>query len=129
MNNNKDIYFAQKDLGPEYGSDLVKLVANYYNFMNTSGIFKRMTLSNLHYHGISPHNQAQTDQIRPGGRNGNLAMIKVNHYRNFAQHLLNLTTSQRPSPQPIAANTDAKSQEQAVLAKGILDYYSREKRV
>jgi len=128
-NNSKSRYFASKEISSEYGSDLKKLVADYYNFMNTSGIFKRMTLSNLHYHGISPHNQAQTDQIRPGGRNGNLAMVKVNHFRNFAQHLINLTTSQRPSPQPIAANTDARSQEQAVLAKGILDYYSREKRV
>lgn len=127
-NSTSDIYFAKKT-GKEVGQELKKLIDGYYNFMNTSGIFKRMTLSNLHYHGISPHNQAQTDQIRPGGRNGNLAMVKVNHFRNFAQHLINLTTSQRPAPQPIAANTDAKSQEQATLAKGILDYYGREKRV
>lgn len=129
MNKNREQYFASKDASKEYGSDLIRLVADYYNFMNTSGIFKRMTLSNLHYHGISPHNQAQTDQIRPGGRNGNLALMKVNHFRNFGQHLLNLTTSQRPSPQPMASNSDAKSLEQATLAKGILDYYSREKRV
>jgi hypothetical protein len=126
--NSSDLYFAQKS-GKILGGELKKLVDQYYIFMNTSGIFRRMTISNLHYHGISPHNQSQSDQIRPGGRNGNLSLVKVNHYRNFAQHLLNLTTSQRPSPQPIAANTDAKSQEQATLAKGILDYYGREKRV
>ncbi len=122
------MYFAQKS-GKEVGAELKKLVDQYYLFMNTSGIFRRMTISNLHYHGISPNNVSQSDMIRPGGRNGNLAMVKVNHYRNFAQHLINLTTSQRPAPQPIAANTDAKSQEQATLAKGILDYYGREKRV
>lgn len=125
----KDQYFAARPNGREYGQCLVKYVQSYYNFMNTSGLFKRASLANLHYHGISPKTQAQTDQLRPGGRNGNLAMMKVNHFRNFGQHLLNLTTSQRPSPQPIAANSDAKSLEQATLSKGILDYYSREKRV
>jgi selenophosphate synthase len=67
--------------------------------------------------------------VRSGGKAGNLSMIKVNHYRNLGQHLVQLTTAQKPAPQPIATNTDAKSQKQVTLAKGILDYYSREKRV
>jgi hypothetical protein len=127
--NYSDTYFASKPNGREYGDCLTKYVTQYYNFMNTSGLFRRASLANLHYHGISPRSNAQSDQLRPGGRNGNLSMMKVNHFRNFGQHLLNLTTSQRPSPQPIAANSDAKSLEQASLAKGILDYYSREKRI
>lgn len=97
--------------------------------MSQSGIFRRQWRSNCHYYGVSPGSNAQTDMIRAGGKSGQLAMIKVNHYRNLGQHLVQLTTSQKPSPQPIATNTDAKSQKQVTLSKGILDYYSREKRI
>lgn len=97
--------------------------------MSQSGIFRRQWRSMSHYFGVSPSSSAQSDMIRSGGKSGQLSMMKVNHYRNLSQHLIQLTTSQKPSPQPIAANSDAKSQKQVTLAKGILDYYSREKRI
>jgi hypothetical protein len=78
-----------------------------------------------HYFGISPASNAQSDMLRQGGNKGQLSMMKVNHFRNLAQHLVQLTTSQKPAPQPIATNSDAKSQKQVTLAKGVLDYYSR----
>jgi len=53
----------------------------------------------------------------------------VNEYRNILTHLHRLTTHQRPKFEPIAMNTDWKSQGQTLLAKGILDYYMREKRI
>lgn len=56
-------------------------------------------------------------------------MVKVNHFRNLGQHLLQLTTSKKPSPIPIATNSDAKSQKQCTVARGVIEYYNREKRI
>jgi len=115
--------------GRNIGTNLKEKIDQFYTFMNQSGIFRRQFRSISHYFGVSPSSSAQTDMIRSGGKSGQLAMVKVNHYRNIAQNLVQLTISQKPVPQPIATNSDASSQQQASLAKGILDYYSREKRI
>lgn len=130
MKSNNDQYFASPQVqGKNIGTNLKEKIDQFYTFMNQSGIFRRQFRSISHYFGVSPSSSAQTDMIRSGGKSGQLAMVKVNHYRNIAQNLVQLTISQKPVPQPIATNSDASSQQQASLAKGILDYYSREKRI
>lgn len=128
MKNNNDKYFGSLPT-EQIGNELKNRVDQFYTFMNQSGIFRRQFRSISHYFGVSPSSNAQTDMIRSGGKSGQLAMMKVNHYRNLGQHLVQLTTSQKPNPQPVATNSDAKSQQQVSLAKGILDYYNREKRI
>jgi hypothetical protein len=64
-----------------------------------------------------------------GGEQGELVNLAVNHYRNLAQHMLNMVTSTRPSFQARAVNTDRRSLVQAKLANNLLDYYMREKRL
>lgn len=125
---NKNQYFARASID-EIGPLLVAEVEKYYRFLLASGLFNRMYDCHLNYHGISPRTSANSHGISRGGKSGQLSMMKVNHFRNLGQHLLQLTTSQKPAPQPIATNTDAKTQEQVVIAKGILEYYSRDKRV
>jgi hypothetical protein len=120
----EDIYFASRPTN-EIGSRLKEKVDNYYNFMRGSGVFRRQYRTCTHYFGTSPASNASTDQIRQGGKHGQISMIKVNHLRNIGQHLLQLTTSQKPAPIPVATNSDAKSQKQATVAKGILDYYGK----
>ena len=51
----------------------------------------------------------------------------VNHFRNLAQHIYVMITSNRPVMEARAINTDYKSIAQTYLANGILDYYMREK--
>lgn len=121
-------YFANKPID-EIGKDLVAEVEKNYRYLLGSGMYTKLWDSHLNYHGVSPRANSSSHAINRGGRNSQLAMMKVNHFRNLGQHLLQLTTSQRPAPQPIATNSDAKSQEQVVVAKGILEYYSREKRI
>lgn len=127
MNNSKQ-YFARADI-ETIGPLLVEEVEKFYRFLLASGMFNRFYDCHLNYHGISPKTSATSHQLNRGGKSGQLSMMKVNHFRNLGQHLLQLTTSQKPAPQPIATNTDAKTQEQVVIAKGILEYYSREKRI
>ena len=123
-----ETYFAAAPTS-KIGTEVKKKIDLYFNFMNGSGIFRRQYRAITHYFGISPNNNGDTSQIRQGGKHGQISLIKVNHIRNIGQHLLQLTTSQRPSPDPVAVNSDAKSQKQSIIARGILDYYGREKRV
>lgn len=126
--NNGNGYFANLP-NDTVGDRLMQEVERHYRFMLGSGVYTRLWDSHLNYHGVSPRSLASAHSIQRGGKNNQLALMKVNHYRNIAQHMLQLTTSQKLAPIPIATNTDAASQEQVTLAKGILEYYSREKRI
>jgi len=129
MASSTDTYFAT--LPPEeIGQQLMARVNDFYTYVRTSGMYSRMYRSWRAYYGLnSREGGARSDQITFSGEQGELSMMKVNHYRNIAQHLLTLTTAQRPAPQPVSTNTDNKSHAQTILASGLLDYYSREKRV
>ena len=122
-------YFATLPTS-EAGHQVMARVTEYYTFARTSGYYTRMYRSWRSYYGLNlRENGARSDQVSFAGEQGELTMMKVNHYRNIAQHLLTLTTAQRPAPQPVSTNTDNKSHAQTTLASGLLDYYSREKRV
>lgn len=61
------------------------------------------------------------------GEQNELVRFPVNHYRNIARHLLNMTTANRPNLKTRATNTDYVSQAQTILADGLLEYYFKEK--
>jgi hypothetical protein len=129
MDEQLDKYFAALPAN-EIGSKLMEKVDAYYKRRRDAGMFSKRRAAWLAYFGLSSNgSMARSDSIQHGGQDGELSFIKVNHLRNLGQHLLNLTTSQKPTPLPIATNTDAKSQGQTILASGLLDYYSREKKV
>jgi hypothetical protein len=125
----QDQYFAT--LPPdEIGAEIFRKIDEHYVRHDSSGMFSRQRASWRAYFGMSSNSSlARADSIQHGGQDGELSFIKVNHLRNLGQHLLNLTTSQKPAPIPISTNTDSKSHGQTILASGLLDYYSREKRV
>lgn len=123
-----DEYFANADPA-HIGGELMGKVREFYSFSRTSGLFTRMKKCWRAYYGLSSNSSvARSDEITFGGEQGELSMVKVNHFRNLAQHMLTLTTAQRPAPLPVASNTDNRSHAQVVLAAGLLDYYAREKR-
>lgn len=81
------------------------------------------------YHGAYYSNTGYGHQISFGGEQGELTNFPVNQWRNIAQHILVMTTSNRPALQCRATNTDYKSLVQTKVAEGILDYYLREKKL
>lgn len=109
----------------DVGSELMRRCDNWYNYISASGHYLRMKKSYNAYYGIGE--SGTTSEITRSGVQGELALIKVNHFRNLVQHMLVMTTQQRPAMEARAVNSDFKSQAQTVLANGILDYYMREK--
>lgn len=119
-------YFAA--LPPdEIGRELVSRVESFYTFLRSSGIFARIERSYFAYYGLPSSGQGgRSEGVTQGGAQGELTFIKVNHYRNIAKHLLQLTCSSRPAWSTMPANTDQRSLSQAILGDGLLEYYYRE---
>lgn len=125
----RDSYFAL-ETGDDLGEALVERWQAYVSYLRESGRWEQARRSHVSNYGRSSNGSAaRSDRVTRTGEAGELAAMKVNHFRNLAQHTLNLCTSQRPAPQPIATNSDSRTHQQVALAHGLLDYYSREKRV
>lgn len=127
-----DVYWAQLPafedpvsstamLGPE----LVARVKEYQDYLAERSISDTWRRAyDLYYRSLGRGGRL----VRTGDQ-GEYWSINVNHLRNIVVHLHTMTTQQRPAFEPRATNSDYKSQGQTLLAKGLLDYYLREKRL
>jgi hypothetical protein len=119
-----NIYWANKPL-QEIGSELISRVDKYYDFLRSSARLELWRRSyRAHFAGA-----LDLGQVKTGGTNGEVVLLKANHVRNLAQHICQMITSQRPSFECKAVNSDHASMTQAQLAQGILEYDLREKRL
>lgn len=120
MDNTK--YFATLT-GKSFSSAAFERIEDYYNYLEISGrlsLYRRLlNAKNVGY--------ARGGSILSGGDQDELSMIAVNHFSNILQHMKTITIVQRPAFEPRATNTDYKSKAQCLVARGILDYYNREK--
>jgi len=100
-------------------------VDDYFKYLRTTN---RLYVWRMAY---QTYNQAvfKGPRVRQTGRHGEYQNMTVNHFRNLLQHIVTMTINQRPSFEPRATNTDVESQSQTILARGLLDYYLREKRL
>lgn len=119
-------YFASAP-ADECVSTVMKKADHWYNFQLLNGLHDKMYSSWKCYHGAYYDNLSYGHRVSFGGEQGELTQIPVNHYRNIADHVINMTAASRPSMEARAVNTDHVSLVQTYLANGILDYYMREK--
>lgn len=121
-------YFAAKK-GKETASVLIGKAESWNNNLESIGYLEKLKRMWCAYYGAYYNDVSDGHQISFGGEQGELVQLPVNHFRNLAEHMINMTTSNRPSMQARAVNNDYKSISQTKLANGILDYYMREKRL
>lgn len=121
---NTESYWATLPID-ELCPELNDRIDSFYRWLESSG---RRSLWATAY---EVYNQALLNggDIGYSGDQGEYHTITVNQARNIVKHLINLTVSQRPCFEPRASNTDARSQKQTVLARSLLDYYLRDKRL
>jgi len=114
-------YFALKP-SDEVGDALVEKVEDYYKYINQNGIYILWKEAyRLFYNGYFTKGE-----VEAYGKQGEKRKITINHFRSILDHIKVLTTNQRPVFDPRAINSDYKSQAQAKLAKGLLDYIMRQ---
>jgi hypothetical protein len=122
-------YFAAKEDASEVVEVLQRRMDAWYNDLTANGYLEKLKRSWAAYHGAFYDSEGGDHQISFTGEQGELIQLPVNHYKNIATHLHNMTTSNRPSVKTRATNTDYKSMTQTILADGLLDYYLREKKL
>lgn len=128
MTDKDNRYFAQKDA--EECVDVLHKKANaWFDDLTRNRYLDKLRKSWASYHGAYFSSFSDSHQITFDGEQGELVNLAVNHYRNIAQHMLNMVTSTRPAFQARAVNTDSKTQVQVKLANNLLEYYMREKRL
>lgn len=126
MSNN--LYFAAKP-AKETANNLLQRYSVWNSSLDSNGYLNKLQNAWLAYHGCSFTGFTDAHQVTFSGASGELANLPVNHLRNLAQHMLIMTTANRPTMEARPTNTDHKSLTQAYLATGLLDYYMREKRL
>ncbi len=125
-NNNK--YFAA-GTADQVAASTLKKAASFFNLLRSNAYLEKLTRMYRAYHGVYANNNTDGHAITFGGEQGELVLLPVNHFRNLAQHIYVMVTSNRPVLEARAVNTDYKSQAQTYLANGILDYYMRERKL
>lgn len=125
-NNDRNVYFGNKDT-VDCTKVLMDKVETWRQGIFQSRILDQIQRSNSFYQGSFENDSYSGDnKISFAGDQGELLNMPVNHYRNIAKHILNMTTANRPAIKTRAVNTDYKSVTQTVLADGLIDYYMRE---
>ena len=115
-------YFATLE-GEKLGKELVGKINDYNtNIRRTGMIHLWRRLYDAYYKGV--YHKGSVLDI---GEKREFAAVYINDVRNFVQHLLSITTSTPPEPEPQAINTDYKSQSQVILCKQFLDYANKTK--
>ena len=125
-------YFAASHPS-EIGKELSAKLDSYYSYLTSASIVDLWRRSYYSYYGLLSDTSMTgfglfaVGTIRASGLLGELASIKVNHYRNLLQHILVMTTQDRPALKCRSINSDSKNLSKSFLGDGILEYYFREK--
>jgi hypothetical protein len=128
MSTDSNVYFAAQDADKTVA--VLEARANeWFLSMDASGYLDKLRTAYAAYHGAFFQDSGDSHSIVFGGEQGELTQMGVNHYRNIAQHIINMITATRPSMQARSINTDYKSTVQTKLANGLLDYYMRDHRL
>lgn len=107
------------------GERIFEKVGDYYEYLSTSGRYKLWQRSyEYYYRGFF-----RMGELIRAGEQEEYTTMHVNDYHNLLRHLFVMTTSQPPSFEPRASNTDYKSQAQTIVGANVLDYYRRDKRM
>lgn len=101
----------------DLGGHLREKCENYYKFLNTWGFRKIWNRAYRYYFGGKITNGG----ITYGGDTGEYTQVHVNLSRTYIQHIMNLTINSRPDFDAQAANTDASTQEQCIVADDLIN--------
>lgn len=124
--NSNEIYFANKP-ADECAGIVLSRCADFYQRMTANEYLEKLNKMWRYYNGAFLDGNGVGHEIKFVGTQGELVHLPLNHFRNLARHMFVMITSNRPSMEARAVNTDYKSLAQAYLATGILEYYMREK--
>lgn len=96
----------------------------YFEQLIAYGHMRKIEKSYEMYHGIGEYDPSY---IGRGGEKGELLRVKINELRSLINHVLVLTTQNRPALKSVAINNDFDAQQGAKLGDHLVDYYFKSK--
>lgn len=121
--NYNETYWAAETNPLTLISNLAQKVSDFDRHVDMSG--RWLTARDLYYNYYLVNETTYT--FPTYGADG-FKRLNINHFRAILKHLLSLVTAQRVVPEPIATNTDYKSQAQVNFCKNVLRYLNKEKK-
>lgn len=115
-------YFATLPID-KIGSELMKRVDGYYEFLRNSGYYTLFNYSHYQMYKAMVHK----GKILKAGNTLEYDLLYVNYFRKIGMHIINMTCGQRPTFKCKAMNTDASVQQQTKTADAVVEYYYRDK--
>lgn len=119
----EQMYFAVLE-GEALAQALGKKIDAFQEFVRESGFFALWAKSYQTHYGMGRDGYT-SHEVRRKGKRGEYVSLVLNHFRNLVTHYLTLATAQRMAMEPLAANTDWRSEMQVRVARGVLDFYMR----
>ncbi len=104
-------------------AELYLRMDNYYRFIKSYS--QRLYHWKMNY--LQYYSNVMTEGLYKSGVQRQFTNLNVNQFTSIIDTIKTLIVQQRPAFEPQAANEDVKSEDQALLAKGLLDYYMRAK--
>lgn len=117
-----DSYWAAQTNTTDLISELCQKISYFDRYIDMSG--RWLTARDLYYNYYLIN---ETNYTFPTFGADGFKRLNINHFRALLKHLLSLVTAQRVVPEPIATNTDYKSQAQVNFCKNILKSIDKEK--
>ena len=110
------------------GTEIADQLKNYYQIMSASGLFELYRVIHAMFYSLGPAGH-EGSKIVEFGDNGEKLGVKSNQIRSLVRYILTSATADRPAVMPKAINSTAKAMMQVPVARKVLDYYSKTKRM
>lgn len=118
-----DEYFAAS-ADDEIGSRLWERRDAHFEWLRSSGRLNKIAKSYALSVGETYNDtDSRASEVVAGGEQGETLLAVENHYRALGDSVTNLLTSERPTIECGAANSDSESIGRALLANGLIDYH------
>ena len=101
----------------------------YLDDLRTKGILEKVRRNLLYYHGDRFSESGDGMAIKPGGEEGQFAILQVNQFRSILKLLITYVIQSPPSLDAVVLNSDERSIEQAKFGNQLADYYSEAERI
>jgi hypothetical protein len=124
-------YFAaEPPYSRQLAARLMEKVDRWFELLPSLRPYRRARKVRQMYYGL-PSEASPFDVTCVGemGEQGELSALHVNHLHNLGQRVLTMTVQDDLGWQPVATNADTRSQEDAIIARSVLDYERRDKRL
>ncbi len=123
-----DQNFALLD-GSELARECMARFSKHIDRLKRNRRHARMLRSWRMYYAQSKDGSWDTTETKPGGKQGELTIIKPNHYRSVLRKIVQMATTEEPAWDPTASNTDVDSQRATLLARNVLEHYGHEEKL